>query len=373
MLSQPYRILSLLSLTAVLVSACLSPTLPTRTPSPLTPTVTARPSATPPPTATVRPSPTPTAPTLALPAEFADGRSAAVAQAQRAQSALKIERVADSATALARLLTAQAHWAIIAGAQPSATARLLCLTPYVAIVHYTSPLDDVSAERVRAIFQGKDWAGSVFYSGDISVQRRVLGLSSFAANVSALPTWKAVIDRVAGDRTAFAFVPWSEVDARVKALAIDGRSIAANGVQGYAIGDAWWLGATSGAPAAIGNDLAARFACSASEPVTFVAGGDMLMGWFVNDLYIKKEGPEYPFRRIRDLFRSADISFGNFENPMSPGASEGYLRFRAPPEAVRGLTFAGIDVVNLANNHMGDYGSQALLHPSATLRQNGIA
>ena len=69
--------------------------------------------------------------------------------------------------------------------------------------------------------------------------------------------------------------------------------------------------------AAVSDDIVARFSCPIKEPATFLAGGDILMGWFVGDIYVKTKGPEYVFQRIKDLTRSADIAFANFENPMS--------------------------------------------------------
>lgn len=376
MMTRPLHVL-VLAVLAALLAACAISAAPTRTSAPTAtrqPSATPKPSPTAAPTATPKPSPTPKAPTVAVPADFGREHAQALAQVQAAQPALRVEQIADSASALARLATQSVHWAVSAGARPAPSSRLLCLTPYVAIVHYTSPLDELSAARLRAIVQGKDWTGGVFYSGDAAVMRRVLGMDDLGAYARALPTWQAVVDRVAGDRTAFAFVPWNEVDARVKTLSIDGRSIAANGVQGYAIGDAWWLSATSTAPETIGAALASTLACPAREPVTFLAAGDMLMGWFVDELYVKKQGPEYLFKRIADLTRSADIAFANFENPMSTrGVMENKgLMFRASPEAVKGLVYGGLDVVNLANNHFGDYGAQAMLDTFDILKQNGI-
>lgn len=148
--------------------------------------------------------------------------------------------------------------------------------------------------------------------------------------------------------------------------------IAANGLRGYAIGDGWWLSASSAAQAAISDDIVARLSCPIKEPVTFLAGGDILMGWFVDEAYVKTKGPEYPFQRIKDLTRVADITYANFENPMSNCPKGGYLEFCAPPQAAKGLALAGIDVVNLANNHMGNFGAQAILDTLDTLRQNSI-
>ncbi len=311
---------------------------------------------------------------MAVPAAFAQLQTAALARLQAAQPGLRIEQVADSAAAQARLAAMSVQWAVTAGVRPAPSARLLCLTPYVAIVHYTSPVDELTPDRLRAIMLGKDWPGAVFYSGDATVLQRVLGLDSLGAHATALPSWRDVVDRVAGDRTAFAFVPWSAVDARVKALGIDGRSIAANGIGGYGVGDAWWLMSSGNAPAAIGDNLVAQLSCAMPEAATFLAAGDMLMGWFVDELYISQHGPEYLFKRMADLTRSADITFANLENPMSTrGVMENKgLMFRASPEAVKGLVYGGIDVVNLANNHVGDYGAQALLDTFDVLTRNGI-
>jgi len=380
------RTLLLVLVAAVILTACMNP-MPQRTatllPTPTTKggaatsatkvTTPATPTAT---IATAQPTPprTPSAATLAIPTEFANNHADLVATLQQAQPGIRIERVTDSGVALSYLQNKKANWAITTRPQSPATARALCLSAYVPIVHFSSPLDDVTSERLRSIYQRKDWPGVVLYSGDTAILRRVLGIDVIAAPVIALPSWKAVVERVAGDRTAIAFVPWSEVDARVKTLSLDGKSIAVNGIRGYGYGDGWWLNTAGAALTPADEDLARKLSCAVREPVTFLAGGDILMGWFVNDVYIKKEGPEYLFRRVADLFRSADIAFGNLENPISSrGVMENKgLMFRAPPEAVKGLTYAGIDVVNLANNHIGDYGPQAVLDTLDILKQNGI-
>lgn len=382
-----HPITSLLLLVATLTACALpgGPAAPTATtaltPGPTatrgagaaTPTRAAASSPSPAATAT-RAAPAPSAPVLAVPREFANSKTAELGALQQAQPSLKIEKTADGAAAAARLDAGQATWAVVDTAQAAAGGSPLCVTAYVPIVHYTSEIEDITTQRLRAAYLGQDWPGPVLYSGDVATLRRLVGVDSLGSRVSALPSWKDVINRVAGDRSALAYVPWSEVDARVKALSLDGKSIAVDGMQGYGRGDGWWL--TAGGDRFPGVYAAAskQLACAVKEPVTFLAAGDVLMGWFVNEIYIAKQGPEYPFQRIRDLFQSADIAFANFENPMSTrGVMENKgLMFRASPAAVKGLTYAGIDVVNLANNHLGDYGPQAVLDTLDTLRQNGI-
>jgi poly-gamma-glutamate synthesis protein (capsule biosynthesis protein) len=75
------------------------------------------------------------------------------------------------------------------------------------------------------------------------------------------------------------------------------------------------------------------------------------------------------------VVRAADITFGNLENPISlRGEDQGSkYSFRARPEAIEGLAFAGFDVLSLANNHIWDWGRDALEDTILLLRQSGIA
>jgi len=62
------------------------------------------------------------------------------------------------------------------------------------------------------------------------------------------------------------------------------------------------------------------------------------------------------------------------QGPISTrGKNQGSIySFRANPSAVRGLLFAGFDIVSLANNHMWDWGGDALTDTIDILKQNNI-
>ena len=64
----------------------------------------------------------------------------------------------------------------------------------------------------------------------------------------------------------------------------------------------------------------------------------------------------WPFEQTRDLLSSADITLINLENPITDPCAKhrATLIFCAPPDSVAALTYAGIDIANLANNHMLD-------------------
>lgn len=85
---------------------------------------------------------------------------------------------------------------------------------------------------------------------------------------------------------------------------------------------------------------------------------------------------KYPFEDVNDIFMGADISFVNLETCVSDrGESEkkeGY-GFQTPPEYLQVYTEAGIDIVSVANNHVRDYGMEALDDTFRNLTNNGLA
>lgn len=95
--------------------------------------------------------------------------------------------------------------------------------------------------------------------------------------------------------------------------------------------------------------------------LTLMAVGDIMLGRTIADL-IESEGHTAPFIHTAQMLRSADITVGNLECPISTrGEPEPKpYAFRAPPVAADALAFAGFSLVNLANNHILDYGSLAL-------------
>ena len=79
---------------------------------------------------------------------------------------------------------------------------------------------------------------------------------------------------------------------------------------------------------------------------------------------IEQHGVDYPFDGMRAIIEAADIAIGNLEMPLGvTGAPlpEKDFTFIGEPKLAKGIANAGFDVLALANNHMGDYGDDALL------------
>jgi len=113
-----------------------------------------------------------------------------------------------------------------------------------------------------------------------------------------------------------------------------------------------------------------------NETITIILVGDIMLDRGV-EYMIKTEGKgdfRFPFLKIADELQKADILFGNLEGPISDkGTKVGSIySFRNDPKSIEGLTFAGFDVISLANNHVFDYGREALEDTLLRLKTAGI-
>lgn len=112
----------------------------------------------------------------------------------------------------------------------------------------------------------------------------------------------------------------------------------------------------------------------AREASTLLFAGDVMLSRFVGREIVRHKAPAYPFLKIADTLSQADLTFGNLEGPISSRGKNqsSSLSFRADPQAVAGLKFAGFDVMSLANNHIWDWGRVALGDTISILEENGI-
>lgn len=101
---------------------------------------------------------------------------------------------------------------------------------------------------------------------------------------------------------------------------------------------------------------------SAERVRVLVATGDVILARSVNFQAAKRGRFKWSFEKTADILKKADITLINLESPLvenCPLTNEG-MRFCGDPAHLEGLRFAGVDVVNLANNHLGDYGVEGI-------------
>jgi poly-gamma-glutamate capsule biosynthesis protein CapA/YwtB (metallophosphatase superfamily) len=132
-------------------------------------------------------------------------------------------------------------------------------------------------------------------------------------------------------------------------------------------------GPTSVRVRAVGGGASAPLAVTV-RPLRLASVGDINLG-DAPGAAIEAEGPAYPWESAGRPLRRADIAFGNLESAVSergePFPKE--YTFRGTPEALAGLRkHSGMDVLNLANNHVGDFGPTAMLDTVRGVERNGM-
>jgi len=108
--------------------------------------------------------------------------------------------------------------------------------------------------------------------------------------------------------------------------------------------------------------------------LTLAAVGDVMLARGVASK-IARYGLDYAFGNTGERLKRADIAFANLESPFGttghPIPNKG-IWFRAAPESAKTLVEAGIDVVNLANNHILDYDTPNFLETLKILEENQV-
>ena len=108
--------------------------------------------------------------------------------------------------------------------------------------------------------------------------------------------------------------------------------------------------------------------------VSIAAVGDLMMSSWIIDV-VKENGVDYPFDGTRAILSGADIAIANLEAPLTAGGerfADKKYTFKAPPHFISGIAAAGFDVVNMANNHIVDYGCQGVMNTVKTLEEAGV-
>lgn len=107
--------------------------------------------------------------------------------------------------------------------------------------------------------------------------------------------------------------------------------------------------------------------------------GDVMLGRLVDQYVIRNQsiGPDKIWSDVLPLLLKADRRLINLECVISGRGREWHpdskaFHFRAHPRAIDFLRAGKIDCVTLANNHVLDYGTDALLECLALLDQSGI-
>jgi hypothetical protein len=112
-------------------------------------------------------------------------------------------------------------------------------------------------------------------------------------------------------------------------------------------------------------------------PVSLVWGGDLTPGSYRG---LPPRPGRVQLKRVARVLRASDLAVVNLEGTFgpadtakcAPGTSATCFPFQAPPENARSLSWAGIDLVNTANNHAYDYLGEGWVATRAALIRAGV-
>lgn len=89
---------------------------------------------------------------------------------------------------------------------------------------------------------------------------------------------------------------------------------------------------------------------------------------------LKRHGYDYPYKHLGTAFLEDDLTVLNLETGHDGGVSAANKKFvfKTSPEVLPSLREAGIEAVNLANNHILDQGQEGLLDTLKHLKDHDI-
>ena len=129
----------------------------------------------------------------------------------------------------------------------------------------------------------------------------------------------------------------------------------------------------------------ALFSSAGAGEIVMTFGGDAVLGtreeWKKKtdtfDTFVKEHGLDWPFLELASLFQSDDLSMVNLECVLQSNnkgvVKNKQYRFRGDPSYTEILTLAGIESVNIANNHYIDYSANGRKSTQEALVAGGIA
>lgn len=121
-----------------------------------------------------------------------------------------------------------------------------------------------------------------------------------------------------------------------------------------------------------------------AKSLTFALTGDMMLGTNYPEspkgAFLPADSGKQLLKDCIDIIRNADVAAGNLEGVLGMGGKAKACNnpslcftFRMPEYMADRLVEAGFDYMNLANNHMGDFGVGGLQASMNNLKKAGIA
>ncbi len=120
----------------------------------------------------------------------------------------------------------------------------------------------------------------------------------------------------------------------------------------------------------------------AEKFITIGAVGDIMLGTsYPDESYLPDKNGNELMKIAHKYFKKVDVLFGNLEGPLADEAPlhkkcsnpKNCYAFKTPTSYIKNFTEAGFHLLNLANNHSGDFGEKGREETKQTLEKAEIA
>jgi gamma-polyglutamate biosynthesis protein CapA len=117
------------------------------------------------------------------------------------------------------------------------------------------------------------------------------------------------------------------------------------------------------------------------EPIRLIAVGDICPGdhscmGFGTGALMRSRGTSFALQHVTEHLRKGDVVFGNCEGVLSEIGADpkdiDTMEFRGSPAFAKALRAAGFTVITVANNHVGEHGSEVMRDTIANLRSAAL-
>jgi poly-gamma-glutamate capsule biosynthesis protein CapA/YwtB (metallophosphatase superfamily) len=259
---------------------------------------------------------------------------------------------------------------------------------WALITHPRVPVEKVTHAEAMGVLSGAitDWrAVGAPYS--VPVKRLALagfptfpGVSLSGATTAA--SYEFLLNKLRSTPGAVAMMPTEAVDWSAHHVGVDGYHPAQGRGSGAGLGklelrlyvsDA--LAKQGADPAKIGANAGAGMAAS-QQTLDLVTVGDIMLGRGVLNQMRARGDYRFPYRAIKSELDAGDLRVGNLEcmvtDMVAPPSDPSTFTFICPTRGYDGLTYAGFDIVTLANNHSNGEGQAVFNDMRAGLTKQGI-
>ena len=114
---------------------------------------------------------------------------------------------------------------------------------------------------------------------------------------------------------------------------------------------------------------------SAQKKMVLAATGDVLLARFINSKAVTTNDYLFSYKPTKELLSAPQLTVINLETPIladCPLSNTGTV-FCGSDKHIDGLLYAGVDLVNLANNHSFDFGSSGFEQTKSLLQEKNLS